>query len=99
MHAYNRWVCARPKNEVAMTDQLADGFFLSTKTSMGAQNILAQCVSTDQPVLFSLSPWKMAGRQAGGGGWWVAGGGGEGCMRWERFTVRSDRLSRQVMSE
>lgn len=74
MHAYNRWVCARPKNEVAMTDQLADGFFLSTKTSKGAQNILAQCVSTDQPVLFSLSPMG-DGREAGRWWWWVVGGG------------------------
>lgn len=81
MHACNKWVCARPKNEVAMTDQLADGFFLSMKTSMGAQSILAQCVSTDQPVLFSLSPsphgrWQGGRQVVGGGGWRV--GGGEG---------------------
>lgn len=80
MHAYNRWVCARPKNEVAMTDQLADGFFLSTKTSKGAQNILAQCVSTDQPVLFSLSPMG-DGREAGRWWWWVVGGGWGGGIR------------------
>lgn len=43
------------QDQVAMTDQLADGFFLSKKTSMGAQSILAQCVSTDQPVLLSVS--------------------------------------------
>lgn len=60
----------RAQDEVAMTDQLADGFFLSKTASMGAQNILAQCVPTDQPVLFSLSD----GREKAGGG--VGGGVG-----------------------
>lgn len=63
----------RAQDEVAMTDQLADGFFLSKTASMGAQNILAQCVPTDQPVLFSLS-CPVAGRRqvAGWGGWWAS---------------------------
>ena len=65
--------------EVSMIHQLADGFFHSTKASLGAQNILARCVPTDQPVLFTLSVCLMGisdGKEAGGG--WPGGKGGGG---------------------
>lgn len=73
-----------------MTDQLADGFFLSKTASMGAQNILAQCLPTDQPVLFSLSD----GREKAGGG--VEGGVVVG-ERAGSGSLRSGRLSGRVM--
>lgn len=37
MRAYDQVGVWQAQDEVAMTDQLADGLFLPTKTSMGAQ--------------------------------------------------------------
>lgn len=73
MHAYNQvgvGVVWQAPKEVSMIHQLADGFFLSKRASLGAQNIPVQCVSTDQPPPFTLCQsvrWVMA--RSAGGGW------------------------------